>query len=688
MIGKKELKVLLCIFTISVVIRIIVVLNVTVHLFTPDETLYYNVARSIFQSGAINFRNQPVCFYNNLYPLLMAPAFLFKDLLEPYIVMKIMGCIWISTAIIPVFLLASKLLKSRVHIYIATIFSIIIPEMFYTLYTTGDCIFYPLFIWYFYILYLEIENCKNKKINLMLPILLFMLYFAKKASLSLVLSFAIFFAFLIIRQRGQERKVLLKKVLIYLAVFAGLTFLLNELSGFVQGIPEGLVTNDLYADKLKFELGSELISNVLYFFNYYFIYLVIALGFTPALLPLTAITGDLKDKFAQYNLYVYLSFIVYLGVIMLTIVSFELNPAGNDMRVHYRYLFGFAPIFFINLLRSIEEERSLNWIFKLVITYLVSVTAIYGLKNLEYMAIADSPNLVSLYVMFEEFTHPEMLLKVIILFITLSFFVVFQEQIYKNLRWVMVLTPMVFACINSFVYVSVPRQVEIHDFVELANILDDSVQPEEEILLVGEHTFENSISTLDIYLDKEPYFLSFNQLSKYGGRMSDYIPYDEWTTVGMNELKDIKYVALPGNASMASGEVIATLEDISIIKMDTESPKLSYYSTQTYSDGWVSEHAGYIRIFRDELSSENLKFILNNEYFGEGIDIKLSTQHDEVTKKIPLGTDSVELSHQWGEEEFVDVFLETSGFVIPSQLDLNSDDDRVVSVKLEKITRQ
>src|SRR5918999_6050737 len=78
----------------------------------PDEIFYSEMARSFAATGHFAVRDVPMIPFGVVYPLLIAPAYaLFEDLPRAYGAAKAVNALLISSAAVPAFFLARRVLR-------------------------------------------------------------------------------------------------------------------------------------------------------------------------------------------------------------------------------------------------------------------------------------------------------------------------------------------------------------------------------------------------------------------------------------------------------------------------------------------------------------------------------------------------------------------------------------------------
>jgi hypothetical protein len=111
-----------------------------------DEMVYAHLAESVADGGSFALRDSPGLHgYAPGYPLLIAPAYaIYDDLAHAYAAAKAINALVMSLAAVPVFLIARRLVSSRLAL-VAAALSLAIPSFVYTGTIMTENAFYPAF---------------------------------------------------------------------------------------------------------------------------------------------------------------------------------------------------------------------------------------------------------------------------------------------------------------------------------------------------------------------------------------------------------------------------------------------------------------------------------------------------------------------------------------------------------------
>ena len=138
---------------------IIIIIKVVLSTVVPtlsaysDEYYYSQMARSMWMHHEVSIHGEQVSFYPPLYPMLLSLAYAFKDMSAIYLVMKMLNAIVSSLVIIPIFLLARKLMSERSALGAAAISAMLPATFSFTPYLLAENLLIVLVAFAVYFLY-------------------------------------------------------------------------------------------------------------------------------------------------------------------------------------------------------------------------------------------------------------------------------------------------------------------------------------------------------------------------------------------------------------------------------------------------------------------------------------------------------------------------------------------------------
>jgi Dolichyl-phosphate-mannose-protein mannosyltransferase len=114
----------------------------------PDEFVYSELARSVADSGHFAVRGEPFSpwSFGPLYPLVIASVYALVDSIpQAYALVKALNCVLFSSAAVPAYLLARRLLD-RGGALVAAGLAVVIPSALYTTMIMTESLSYPAFL--------------------------------------------------------------------------------------------------------------------------------------------------------------------------------------------------------------------------------------------------------------------------------------------------------------------------------------------------------------------------------------------------------------------------------------------------------------------------------------------------------------------------------------------------------------
>ena len=113
----------------------------------PDEIRYLDLASSLLNEGQLIERGGFSSFQKILYPLSLLPAYLADDPQIRVTLIALLNSIYVSSAVFPALLIARRLFATKVPVVICLLFTVIMPDMCYSMTFLSECIYLPLVLW-------------------------------------------------------------------------------------------------------------------------------------------------------------------------------------------------------------------------------------------------------------------------------------------------------------------------------------------------------------------------------------------------------------------------------------------------------------------------------------------------------------------------------------------------------------
>ena len=339
---------ILGLFILSVIVRGVIGDFPKIISIYPDELRYIDIARSIANGNGITLHNLASNYQKILYCLIIIPAFFFHSC-----EMRIRAITWInsivmSSSIFPLYGIAKKVLKDSKWINAVLVVWMFFPTMISAVFFMSEVVFFPLSLCFVYV-FLDILKTKkfNKRVlkNILLGFLCYVLYLNKEIALYYLL------AYLIVRVvHIYYRKDDVKEELICILSMIGtflLCFIMAKLTLFMG------MGNSYDQMGLKDILSKEKISYLIYSVFYNVLFMILAFGVYPVLLPMVLLDKEDESQ-VQFTLFLLLSVLIGCGAIAYTITVRE-DFGLRSPRQHIRYLEPLALPFFIQMLHRLTS---------------------------------------------------------------------------------------------------------------------------------------------------------------------------------------------------------------------------------------------------------------------------------------------------------------------------------------------
>lgn len=133
---------------VSALLRVLLARGSTAPWIIPDELVYTELARSFSESGRFTVREAPfsALSFGPAYPILMSAVYLLAESTsDAYFAVKAANCFLFSTAALPAYLLARRLLDRSSALAVAAL-TLLVPSAIYTTKVMTESLSYPLFL--------------------------------------------------------------------------------------------------------------------------------------------------------------------------------------------------------------------------------------------------------------------------------------------------------------------------------------------------------------------------------------------------------------------------------------------------------------------------------------------------------------------------------------------------------------
>lgn len=328
----------------STAVRVIVSVFPKTAMTYNDELFYLEIAQNLWLKGSVTVYSAPIRFTKILYSVLIAPFCAVTDGVLRTQLISGFNALLLSSALIPGWLLARRMLKNNLHTAFSMLFLALSPNLLLSLTFMAENLYCPLLMWGLYALYRFLTAKRPRPVYaLLLGALAYLLYFTKESGAAFLLGLAVMFV--AVRSFASLGLSLLGFVLPWLAVKL-LVFRDVGYTYAAQASFSGLST----ASQLMFLLYGCLITALFF--------LVSSLWF-PVAVPLLR-RRELPQR--ERSLLVFSA--GYTAALIVGIAYAVLLNDGDLTafpRIHLRYLIGGAWPFLLLFLQGFEtEDRSFS----------------------------------------------------------------------------------------------------------------------------------------------------------------------------------------------------------------------------------------------------------------------------------------------------------------------------------------
>lgn len=298
-----------------------------------DEMLYKQFALSLFDGRGLYVQNMPMTFTPVLYPISIMICGIFEDGFIQNSVINILNSVYITSAVLPGYLLAKKMLKNNVYSIFFTFLIGFTPFMAYSHTFMSEVLFIPVSAWVFYFVYSFLcETDYKKKFILAFAsgLSVYICSIVKESSTFLLISAILLFSVYIIFKNNRLKNILC------LIIFSATYFILRYTVQYVTSLFSNNFRFSSYSvHNLDSLFQPERIVFIMYACVVYFIAAVLSFYVLPVLIPLFSFKSFSK---ADKNLFIFTA-VCLVSAIGMTAVAILVNEQYGieSMRYHGRY---------------------------------------------------------------------------------------------------------------------------------------------------------------------------------------------------------------------------------------------------------------------------------------------------------------------------------------------------------------
>lgn len=345
-----------------------------------DEELYISMAKSFHYKGNFAKGGEILDYTCVLYSILLSVAFFFYSPENIMFIFRFIGVSVMLTSVFPIYMLSKKILKNEQKALAITIFACILPSMMNTVYCMQEVLNYPLFLWLVYLIYTEIDYDIVDRFTVQtvgIAVLSALCYFTK----TYMVFIPIVYGALLVFENITERKKIWKKIFLFELIYMLLIFTGNKI---ILNLNDGIVGKNHYSSQFSnlFPITLETLVSALSCCIIYFVALVFYWGVLPIISPIFHWKEhSKKDKL--FLLFIFISFVLLIGEIVLSIVLTEEGNVLFPHKILYRYFQILEIPILIMFIKNIKRYKISGKICTACLT-------VFGILGIYYIFIGEN----------------------------------------------------------------------------------------------------------------------------------------------------------------------------------------------------------------------------------------------------------------------------------------------------------
>lgn len=571
-VNKNSMQINMChavilLFLASVFLRFMLANYTKVMTVYPDELRYLSIAKSLFQGKGIIIHNIHTDFQKILYSIIIMPIFAIKSVKIQMILLTLINSVVISSGIIPVYLLAKKILNNKLDILIILFIYITLSDLCYSMTIMSEILYLPLALWGCFLFYILLNShfSRNKSIiiNFITGLYIYILYLNKEIAVSFILAYTCYIFLVILFKKCDFKDKIIDLIAMWLGFF--LLFIIFKVTIF-RGMGNSYNQTGISAIASAYN-----IVYMMYAFFYNIILIVLSFFYLPVILP-SINFRNMKNDCKKFFI-----FLIWVTIISAAIIAYTISVREDLGRLaprqHMRYLsFLLMPFLIICLynLRNIDEKLK-----KKIIKLLIGSTIIYlllfiilikGITNgsnvdqttLKYIIFAYQLPTLTNGVGEINFNIGGFLLKSSICIVSFSVIYLFFKNTKAFIKVFILLLISInvlnnVCCIKIFKNDNSIQEVYMNDMVELGNYVNQS---DGNFLAIMNDTIDKYDNLLDTYLNYDNVYVTKkswifdneknNLFNINNTRIQAKFP---WTNY--ESLNTINYIIIPKNSRLS-----------------------------------------------------------------------------------------------------------------------------------------
>ncbi len=527
---KMEIAFLLFVYLGSILAYAIIGMGGKLITVYPDEMLYYNIARSIFNGDELVVNQYYYGFKKIAYSILISPFFAIGNGELRLTVIWLFNAVVILSSVFPAWLITKELEMPRHWRFFAVFITAVFPEMMRSMGFMAENLYFPLTMWF---MLLWLKNAKKPKISytLLLALLCLAMYYCKEVALAFPVSwigfelcypFVAFFTDKKENRRSLKTYFSRKRLLSSIAVAA--VFAVLAVSVSLIFFRDTQVTYEI-TDNTSQLTDPDILVFMLRTFLYYIAGVILSVLIVPIFYPLIHFR-KLPDSSRRLYCFLIIFVMVMMAVVVYTIaINEDIRYRSIALpRLHLRYIAGCGLLLFFPFLKSLqkaydepEPKKKHVWALSLSVTLYVCLFFVgirtLGVDQYALWWFAQMSNGMSIYNL--DNSNPTMV--VITALILLSFMLMHliststfswlytnnYKRLAKGAFSVITLIAMISSNIflNDMRYASMPGKSVINDAIKINEYLSAQSEAPSVLFVSPKDKPEQPLCIFETYVD-------------------------------------------------------------------------------------------------------------------------------------------------------------------------------------------
>lgn len=347
-------------------------MSVPVHLEVEEE-LYLAMAKSFHETGSFQKGYEYINYSCVLYSMLISLAYFFYEPETILLLLRAINIVVMCSAVFPIYMLSKKVLTERKAVFV-TAFSMLIPDMIDSCYLMQEVLLYPVLMWCFYFIYMDLKNeSQISRYSIFSALGLAAAFFIKTNTLVLIAAYMLAIIF------GKRDK---RKTIKTISV-AGIWILAVACAETAIWMMNGGQGNNHYASQIQhlFPVTFETVLAGTSGLIFYTIFFILCSGVLPVVFPFIY-RNDYSKIDRKFLLFVYSGIGLMLMEIVVTIFLTEERGNMIPHKFLFRYFFGLTIPLFIMLCKiQTNVWKKKKWILGSYMIVGVYTAVYYAVVN-------------------------------------------------------------------------------------------------------------------------------------------------------------------------------------------------------------------------------------------------------------------------------------------------------------------